>query len=189
MGEGRGGCDEIRWGRPEPSHSTALPARYHRGRVRVVVCLFRGHNRYRNLMGNKKSCGKNEEKRCKRVCGSLAIYLASESVECIMWIALFKESQLCRGGAVLSVSYASQRCSSTIISVSFGVKLRGGCLARAWEPNKEQLRVHLETRSTSPCRPNGFLDGRRETETAETRRRPIPLYSDISHTGRSPPVL
>ena len=35
-----------------------------------------------------------------------------------------------------------------MISVSLGVKLRGGCLARAWEPNKEQLRVHPETRST-----------------------------------------
>lgn len=55
-------------------------------------------------MENKKSCGKNEEKRCKRVCGSLAISPASESVESIMWIVL-STGHGCVGGGRCYLSH------------------------------------------------------------------------------------
>lgn len=69
------------------------------------------------------------------------------------------------------------------------VKLQSGCLARTCEPNKEQLRVHPETRSTLLRRPNGFISGRRQAKAPETGCRPIPLYGDIGHACRSSPIL
>jgi len=40
-------------------------------------------------------------------------------------------------------------------------KLRGGCLATAWEPNKEELRVRPETRSVLPAIQMAWVISRR----------------------------
>ena len=38
-------------------------------------------------------------------------------------------------------------------------------------------------------RPNGFLDGRRQTKAAEAGCRPISLHSDLCHPRRSSPIF
>jgi len=59
---------------------------------------------------------------------------------------------IARGSVICTfIVYSFHDTGARPVQFLWETKLRGGCLATAWEPNKEELRVHPETRSALPA--------------------------------------